>query len=418
MHVLGRPGTARGAGRPFAAIGAVTVVVAGMAGIAAFTLPAAATTHQPAPTYHVRVLLSGKNLHHRYTKAGSPEQHAEPLAAPGGITYLDGHLFTAFQNGVGPHGQASRDGNRDSTIVEFTLSGAVVKQWDIRGKNAGLTANRRTGLLVATVNEDANSSLYTIRPATGVLTHYAYAKPLPHRGGTGAISFDNGLMLISASAPGTSGAPARDPGYPAVYLVTLNKARHLAYFGALFHDGSRATAVNGPHSGHPVTLARTDPDSSEVVPGIEARFAGDFLVTSPGDKEQVYVSAPRTRHQHLWVLGLSQPVEATAWSTSWHGSFYATSTGGDTVDVISGSFWPGTAFVSVTPCQAGHAPAACPGPGSPASWLGQLDMSTGHIARVSLSGAALHPQGVIFVASGAVPAVQRGRAPGVASPRA
>ena len=366
----------------------------------------------------MRVILSGKNLHHRYTKAGSPEQHAEALAAPDGITYLDGHLFTAFQNGVGPRGQASRDGNRDSTIVEFTLSGAVVRQWDIRGKNDGLTANRQTGLLVATVNEDANSSLYTIRPATGVLTHYAYDKPLPHHGGTGAISFDHGLMLISAPAPGTAGPAAPDPRYPAVYAVTLNKARHLAYFSALFDDGSRATAVNGPHSGHPVTLARTDPDSSEVVPGFEARFAGDFMVTSPGDQEQVYVSAPRTRHQHLWVLALSQPVEGTAWSTSWHGSFYATSTGGDTVDVISGSFWPGTAFVSVTPCHAGHAPAACPGSGSPASWLGQLDMSTGHIARVSLSGAALHPQGVIFVASGAVSAVHRGRAPGVASPRA
>ena len=395
MHVLHRPGIARRVAKASAAVGAVAAVLAGMT---AFALPAGAKQAQPVPTYNVRTILSGMTLHHFYTKTGASALFHEPLTKPDDITRIGNALFTAFQNGVGPQGQASTDGNRDSTIVEFSLSGVVVRQWDILGKCDGLTANPSAGLLVATVNEDANSSLYTIDPFTGQIVHYSYFKPLPSKGGTDAISFVNGLMLISASAPGTTGAAAPKPFYPAVYVVTLNQSNRLAYFHPLFFDESHATAANGPNFGHPVKLGLTDPDSSEVVPGFEPRFAGDFMLTSQGDKEQIYVNAPNSGNQHLWVLSLSQSVDDTAWSTSWNGAFYTTDNGADTVDVINGSFWPGTAFVAVTPCDAGNAPSTCPGPGFPANYVGHLDMFTGHIFPVSLTGVTVHPQGMIFVA--------------------
>ena len=111
------------------------------------------------------------------------------------------------------------------------------------------------------------------------------------------------------------------------------------------------------------------------------------------------MNAPRTKQQHLWVLNLSQSVDDTAWSTSWKGVFVATDNSDDTVDVINGSFWPGTAFVSVTPCGANSAPATCPAPRFPANYVGHLDMFTGFISPVSLRGATLHPSGMIFVAS-------------------
>ena len=394
MHVLGRPGIARRVAKTFAAVGAVAAVLAGMT---AFARPAGAKTIPPTPTYNVHTILSGTALHHWYLKAGSSARFSEPLTKPDDITRIGGDLFTAFQNGVGPQGQASTDGNRDSTVVEFTLSGAVVNQWDILGKCDGLTANPATGLLVATVNEDANSSLYTIDPVAGQVVHYSYYKPLPHHGGTDAISFDNGLMLISASAPGTTGAAAPKPYYPAVYVVTLSQPAHLAFFRPLFFDESHATAANDPQFGHPVKLGLTDPDSNEVVPNFESRFAGDFMLTSQGDEQQIYVNAPGTKNQHLWVLNLSQSVDDTAWSTSWIGAYVTTDNGADTVDVINGLFWPGTAFVAVTPCGANSAPATCPAPGFPANYLGQLDMFTGHIFPVSLRGVTVHPQGMIFV---------------------
>jgi hypothetical protein len=395
MHVLGRPGIARRLAKMFAAVGAVAAVLVGMT---AFAVPAGAKADQPTPTYNVRTILSGKSLHHWYTKAGSKVRHSEPLTQPDDITRIGSDLFTAFQNGVGPQGQASTDGNRDSTVVEFTLSGTVVNQWDILGKCDGLTANTSAALVIATVNEDAHSSLYTIDPSTSQIVHYSYFRPLPHNGGTDAISFYNGMMLISASAPGTTGALVPRKFYPAAYAVTLNQPKHLAFFRPLFFDQSRATAANRPHFGQSVKLNLTDPDSNEVVPGIEPRFRGDFILTSQGDKEQIYVSSAGSRNQHLWVLSLSQSVDDTAWSTSWHGAFFATDHDADNVDVINGSFRPGTAFVAVTPCDANNAPATCPGPGFPANYIGHLDLFNGQIVKVSLRGASLHPQGLIFVA--------------------
>jgi hypothetical protein len=373
--------------------GSVAAILLGMAG---FALPAGAGTARPS--YDVRQILSGQSLHHWYTKSGSSGWHWERLTQPDDITTAGGYLFTGFQNGVGPQGQASTDGNRDSTIVEFTRTGKVVRQWDVRGKCDGLTANPATGAVIATVNEDANSSLYRIDPWSGQVGHYYYNKPLPHHGGTDAISFSNGQMLISASAPGTTGAAAPNPAYPAVYSVTLSPG-HVAYIHALFSDESIATAANGPHAWKRVKLGLTDPDSNEVVPWSAPRFAGDFMLTSQGDKEQIYVRGAGTWYQHLSVLSLSQSVDDTAWATSWHGAFYATDHDGDTVDVVSGIFWPGTALVAVTPCDAANAPATCPGPGFPSNYLGQLNMYNGEITRVWTHGASLEPGGMIFVAS-------------------
>jgi hypothetical protein len=115
-----------------------------------------------------------------------------------------------------------------------------------------------------------------------------------------------------------------------------------------------------------------------------------------GDEEQIYVHNAGTPHQHLWVLGLAQSVDDTAWATTFFGKLFATDHDADTVNVIWGFFLPGTAFVAVTPCDANNAPAICPGPGFPANYLGTLNMFTGQITRVPLRGASLEPQGLNF----------------------
>jgi hypothetical protein len=396
MQVIGRCARAGRAAKTITVAGAVAATLLATVGAAS---PASARTSWPGKSgYDVRQILSGESLGHWYTRAGSGHGHWERLSKPDDITIVGGDLFTAFQNGVGPQGEPSTDGNRDSTVVEFTQGGKVIHQWDIRGKCDGLTANPATGQVIATVNEDANSSLYSISPR-GQVTHYQYSKPLPSHGGTDAISFYHGQMLVSASAPGTTGAAAPNPAYPAVYSVSLDTWNKAAYIGALFYDESWATAANGPHGGTSVRLGLTDPDSNEVVPAPSPMYAGDFMLTSQGDKEQIYVHGAGTWYQHLSVLSLSQSVDDTAWATSWHGAFYATDNGGDTVDMVSGSFWPGTAFVAVTPCDANGAPATCPGPGYPPNYLGQLNMYTGKITPVPVHGASLEPQGMIFVAS-------------------
>jgi hypothetical protein len=82
---------------------------------------------------------------------------------------------------------------------------------------------------------------------------------------------------------------------------------------------------------------------------------------------------------------------AASLSCACRSPFYAADHDGDTVDLVSGTFWPGTVFVAVTPCDANNAPATCPAPGFPANYLGQLNMYTGQITPVKIHGARLEP---------------------------
>jgi hypothetical protein len=400
----------RVATRLAAAAAAASLLPAGIALATAAPAMAAAQHAQagsasPAnggPAFTVRQILSGKRLHHSFRVAGSGTPHSAPLTQPDDITEAGPYLFTGFQNGVGPQGETAPGGNRDSTVVEFTRSGHMVRQWDIRGKCDGLTADPSRHRVIATVNEDAHSSVYTIDPWASParqVHHYAYSKPLPSKGGSDAISVFHGLVLISASAPGTTGTAAPQPGYPAAYQVTFHPRRLIAQIRPVFYDEARATAVNaGQHAR--VRLALTDPDSNEVVPASAARFAGDFMLTSQGDKEQIFVRRPARRRLSLSVLRLSQSVDDTTWATSPGGRIYTTDNGAGTVDVITGPFTPGTVFVAVTPCDANGAPAGCPGPGFPANYLGSLNPWTGRITRVPVRGVVPHPQGMLFAVPG------------------
>ena len=388
------------------------VVAAASAVLASMALAgpafAATTSAQVKPAFHVQQILNGMTLRHTFVPSGTSKPQTEPLASPDDITVLGRHLFTAFQNGVGPQGEPSGDGNTDSTVVEFTASGHVIRQWDLHGKCDGITADPGRGVLIATVNEDANSSIYTITPGAKAghqVRHYHYNEALPHFGGTDAISIYHGQVLVSASAPGTTGTAAPQPTYPAVYSVVFHPATHIASVKAVFYDEAKARVANvGSSLGKVVRLALTDPDSNEVVPASGPRFAGDFMLTSQGDKEQIFLQPSpsgglRAGHR-LQVLQLSQSVDDTAWARSWSGRIFGADTSGDTIDVVTGPFRPGSVFVAVTPCDADNAPATCPAAGFPANYLGLLDPWTGHISRVSLSGAAFEPQGMVFVAPG------------------
>jgi hypothetical protein len=251
------------------------------------------------------------------------------------------------------------------------------------------------------VNEDANSSLYLIRPgglAARQVQHFTYNEPLPHSGGTDAISIYRHMVLISASAPGTTGNPAPQPTYPAVYRVTFDHATHVATVNPLFFDEDSATVANlGAGHGSTVSLALTDPDSNEVVPPSARRFANAFMLTSQGDQQQIFVRHAAHSDQQLFVLNLSVSVDDTAWAISRHGALYAADHDGDTIDRVTGKFVPGTVLVAATPCDENSAPATCPGPGFPANYLGQLDPWTGQVVAAPVTGSTLEPQGMIFV---------------------
>jgi hypothetical protein len=166
----------------------------------------------------------------------------------------------------------------------------------------------------------------------------------------------------------------------------------------LFYDEDSATVANiGSGHGTTVSLALTDPDSSEVVPS-SARFGGTFMLTSQGDQEQIFVRHAGHANQELFVLSLSVAIDDTAWATSARGALYAADHGGDTIDKITGKFTPGTEFVAATPCDSNAAPSTCPAPGFPANFLGQLDPWTGQVVAVATTGSTVSKlQGMIFV---------------------
>lgn len=366
----------------------LTVALAGTAGAARPPAVSAASS-----LFASHVFANGATLSH--VVAG----HAEALSDPDDITTLAGSIYVAFQNGVGPQGQASTTGNRDSTVVELSAAGAVIKQWELVGKCDGLTADPNLDEVIATINEDANSSLYLIAPGASAV-HYHYNKGgLAHGGGTDAISIYRGVILISASAPGTTGAAAPQATYPAVYRVLLDGATQTAAVKPLFFDEDFAVEANptSPQYGQMEHLYLTDPDSNEVVPSFASRFAGDFMLTSQGDEEQIFVSGAGGPHQKLSVLQLSASVDDTAWPSDGTGALYAVSTDLDTIDSVTGPFTIGAPIVAVTPCDENSAPATCPGPGYPTNYLGRLNPITGVISRLPVSGASVRPQGLLFM---------------------
>jgi hypothetical protein len=308
------------------------------------------------------------------------------LSKPDDLTEVDGKLFTAFQNGV-PSTGGSAGTPTQSTVVQFTLAGAVVHRWQLTGKVDGLTADQEHHQLIATVNEDGNSSLYTIPvDGHGAPKNYRYdANPMPHGGGTDAITFYRGAMYITASAPATNNFG------PALYKVTL--AGDVAELSAApFYDSSEAKVANDGHSGT-VNLALTDPDSSTIVPGDSPRFAGDFNLDSQGDQQEIFVSHLGTDSQQLNVLNLSQSVDDTAWATGRGGMLVTTDNSANAIIAVTGGFDPGTAYTSVTPAAANNAPAN-PGP----NWLGSIDLHTGTVSPVTVGGAAFQPNGLLYLA--------------------
>jgi hypothetical protein len=353
--------------------------------------------HRSQPNRQVgfasRVFTTGNEITH--PTADGPQT----ISQPDDITYLDGRIYVGFQNGVGPQGQASTSGNTESTIVAFNLSGRPVAEWNVVGKCDGVTADPQLHGVIATVNEDANSSLYLIDPNGGA-THYQYSEPLPHNGGTDAISIYDGMVLISASAPGTTGTlAAPQPTFPAVYKATFNPQTRIASVTPLFDDEDAATVANlgAANSGQAVNLALTDPDSNEDVPDYADRFAGDFMLTSQGDEEQIFVQNAGTPWQRLSVLSLTSSVDDTAWPGGPEGTIYTTDNSDNSVYAITGPFRRGQAFVADTPCDENSAPATCPGPGYPPNFFAEVNPWTGVISPVNLAGPVPQPQGMLYL---------------------
>ena len=303
---------------------------------------------------------------------------------PDDLTNIGTDIYVAFQNGVPSTGGATGT-PATSTIVKFTLQGSIEQTWPITGKIDGLTADPARHRVIATVNEDGNSSLYTVPSDGGTTpTHFAYdMNPLPHGGGTDAITIYRGDIFVVASAPTTATGPA-------LYHLTLtNGLAHVA--GSPFTDTSPATLVNNDQH-TPTTLALTDPDSSTVVPAQSPRFAGSVMLDAQGDQQAIFAANLGAPGQQLQALTLSQSVDDTAFATSSGGVLLATDSTANSVVAVTGPFAPGTAYTAVTPGNANTPPTP-----TPANYLGRIDLQTGTVHPVPTTGQPFQPHGLLYV---------------------
>lgn len=201
---------------------------------------------------------------------------------------LGADVFVGWQNGIGPKGEPSATGQTNSTVVEYSSTGAELASWSLPGKVDGMGADPERHRVIATVNEDGNSSLYTIRaqaPGNRQVEHYTYS-PAPDSaasggvfsgGGTDAVTVRDGRIYISASAPTAANATA-------VFAARLDRRYGVARLYPTFADNAATDAVTGQS----VALGLTDPDSNASVPESSPRFAGQLMLNSQGDQQLVF----------------------------------------------------------------------------------------------------------------------------------
>jgi hypothetical protein len=245
------------------------------------------------------------------------------------VAFVDGHLFVGCQNKT-----LSAGGGGDSTLVEYTPDGAVVKTWSIKDKIDGMAADPLNHRVIVSLDEDANTHLATITPAaTGPqVTYYTYS-PDPHStsapialrtgGGTDQVSVDSaGHVLITASHAGTKTGTA-------VFKVVLTPPSSptgvgTAALSPTFLDD--ATGTNGNTGSGTVKLSLGDVDSGAIVPQSSPRFGGSYVVTDQTALQLVFANNIFSG-TGLTVLKTAFGLDDLLWTTSTGGTLYVVDKG-------------------------------------------------------------------------------------------
>jgi hypothetical protein len=287
------------------------------------------------------------------TFAGAPNR---ATSGPDDITSLGGHVFVGWQNGVGTKGEAAPKSHVvDSLVVEYSSRGRILGRWSLKGKVDGIGGDSASNSVVATANEDGNSSIYTIKPSArpaAQVHHYTYS-PAPdasHKGGlftgggTDSVQVIGRAIFVSASNPSTKRGTA-------CFRVTLGR-KGIAKLSTTFADD--ATAADG-FSGARVKLAITDPDSNALVPSNAAMYAGDLMVVGQADQQLVFASGvgkgPLTRLllTYTTAAGVTESagVDDVRWVRSASQTLYIADNGANKIYSVKGPFNPGDAFASL-----------------------------------------------------------------------
>jgi len=316
---------------------------------------------------------------------------------PDDITQLGNLLYVTYQNNAGADGSPS---GSTSTIVAFNQrTGAVAATYILPGRCDGLTADPEHHRLLASVNEDLNSSLFIIHPGNPVPKQYTYS-PSPAQtgtdgtnGGTDSIAVTStGAIYIAHSNPDLTLPPPNNTA--AVYRVTLRGGT--ARLSRLFGVNDTARIINpAPNAPGMAGLGLTDPDSNRYVPGPDG---GTLIQVSQADSKLVFVTDLQSRRVHLGALNLTNAVAPSGGAATPQLDDIAPVTGPGTLYVVDQTGGGIYAF-SVTKAATGTYFVSQPAPGSgdlpndPA--LGVVNLKTGVVTHVDST--LKSPKGLLFV---------------------
>lgn len=322
---------------------------------------------------------------------------------PDDITQLDDLVYVTFQNDAGKDGAPA---GSFSTIAVYNAStGVLVTTYTMTGRCDGLTADPTDHRLLATVNEDNNSSLFVIHPGQPTPVHYSYS---PDPAGTGSDGLNGGTDAISLGPDGTIYVAHSNPDLTlpapnntaAVYTMTL--AGTTAKLTRLFGVNDTAEVINpAPGAPRSAPLGLTDPDSNRFLPG----DGGTLVQDAQGDSKLVLATKLHAAEPELRQLLLSNAAPASSGQpatpqlddlarVNGAGRLLVVDQKGNKIySIDTRTIRPGTVFVSQP------APSAGDLPNDPA--LGMLDLSTGVVTR--LNATFVSPKGLLVI-----PADQRG----------
>ncbi len=247
---------------------------------------------------------------------------AVSATAADSVTYGGGSVWVEFSNGAS---SSSYTGN--STIVQYSTSGAVQNTYTLGGNVDGLKYNPNTGMVWALQNQDGNSQISVINPTTKAVSTYNYGSA--YAPVSGSRGFDD-VAFIGSNAYLSFTNPAGTSDAVVVKLDNANLATPVTY----------TTLQTG------AGILATDPDSLKSTP------TGGLILTGEGDGALTFITNPGLASQTATSVKLNGTFtgapDDSVIATATSGTFYVASTSGNTIYAINASgLTPGSLFVSV-----------------------------------------------------------------------
>jgi hypothetical protein len=292
------------------------------------------------------------------------------LTHPDSITTANGNIYVVYANNTNPDGTGGF-----STIVEFSVTGKILRTFDVVGKADGLKFDPYDQKIWALRNEDSNPALTLIDLKSGVKTDFTYAQRPPHGGGYDDVVFMEGETFISASNP-VLNAKGQNI-YPSIVKARL--IGHQVFVTPVLEGNASLIDIA---SGQKVVSPQSDPDSLKVDP------VGELVLDSQADGDLIFINAPGSPNQAALRLHLSNgtstqiTVDDTVFPTTPSGTIYVVDTAGNTVYAVrSDAFQPGGAY------------SASDSDGI----LGKVDLTSGFVSPI-VTG-MMSPHGALFVSA-------------------